>query len=131
MLQRRNLIGQAAPVLVIRETVRNHMSWLNGRYERFFFFFQAEDGIRDLTVTGVQTCALPISTGTAHPSRRRRWRVRRERRRHPEPFPPFSNRSASCRIPSVREKQSAARPRTRSEERRVGKECRSRWSPYH
>src|SRR5256886_5681338 len=30
---------------------------------RFFFFFQAEDGIRDLTVTGVQTCALPISQG--------------------------------------------------------------------
>src|SRR2546430_4564727 len=28
----------------------------------FFFFFQAEDGIRDLTVTGVQTCALPIYT---------------------------------------------------------------------
>src|SRR2546430_3592635 len=28
---------------------------------RFHFFFQAEDGIRDLTVTGVQTCALPIS----------------------------------------------------------------------
>src|SRR5256886_10815675 len=28
---------------------------------RVFFFFQAEDGIRDLTVTGVQTCALPIS----------------------------------------------------------------------
>src|SRR2546427_8618749 len=30
-----------------------------------FFFFQAEDGIRDLTVTGVQTCALPISAGVA------------------------------------------------------------------
>src|SRR5712692_11545852 len=29
----------------------------------FFFFFQAEDGIRDGTVTGVQTCALPISLG--------------------------------------------------------------------
>src|SRR5256886_9707901 len=29
----------------------------------FFFFFQAEDGIRDLTVTGVQTCALPILRG--------------------------------------------------------------------
>src|SRR2546430_9121324 len=29
-------------------------------YMIFFFFFQAEDGIRDLTVTGVQTCALPI-----------------------------------------------------------------------
>src|SRR2546427_4790801 len=31
-----------------------------------FFFFQAEDGIRDLTVTGVQTCALPISIHYAH-----------------------------------------------------------------
>src|SRR2546430_5696360 len=31
---------------------------------RFVFFFQAEDGIRDLTVTGVQTCALPISSAT-------------------------------------------------------------------
>src|SRR5207245_5297109 len=30
-----------------------------------FFFFQAEDGIRDATVTGVQTCALPISFGAA------------------------------------------------------------------
>src|SRR5256886_8752133 len=30
-----------------------------------FFFFQAEDGIRDLTVTGVQTCALPISCNTS------------------------------------------------------------------
>src|SRR5882762_10334344 len=29
----------------------------------FFFFFQAEDGIRDSSVTGVQTCALPISPG--------------------------------------------------------------------
>src|SRR5258708_36910188 len=39
----------------------------------FFFFFQAEDGIRDDLVTGVQTCALPISTPT-----RRSWRyVRR------------------------------------------------------
>src|SRR2546429_2040418 len=30
-------------------------------YSSFFFFFQAEDGIRDVAVTGVQTCALPIS----------------------------------------------------------------------
>src|SRR5579859_7841529 len=37
----------------------------------FLFFFQAEDGIRDLTVTGVQTCALPIC--------RERSRLRRER----------------------------------------------------
>src|SRR5256886_4978324 len=37
--------------------------WLSpvpSRFDFFFFFFQAEDGIRDLTVTGVQTCALPI-----------------------------------------------------------------------
>src|SRR2546430_6305012 len=33
----------------------------------FFFFFQAEDGIRDLTVTGVQTCALPISLNAQGP----------------------------------------------------------------
>src|SRR3989449_6305357 len=32
-------------------------------YVCFFFFFQAEDGIRDVAVTGVQTCALPISDG--------------------------------------------------------------------
>src|SRR5256884_5242321 len=37
------------------------VSWLH------FFFFQAEDGIRDVAVTGVQTCALPIS----RPTRRR------------------------------------------------------------
>src|SRR5256714_12622700 len=34
--------------------------------EYFFFFFQAEDGIRDKLVTGVQTCALPISNRDAH-----------------------------------------------------------------
>src|SRR5699024_11264801 len=42
-----------------------------------FFFFQAEDGIRDRNVTGVQTCALPISRRswrTERVSRRRRWR---------------------------------------------------------
>src|SRR5205809_5035074 len=33
----------------------------------FFFFFQAEDGIRDVAVTGVQTCALPIYTGVKFP----------------------------------------------------------------
>src|SRR5256885_2604079 len=34
-------------------------------YSMFFFFFQAEDGIRDYKVTGVQTCALPILTRQA------------------------------------------------------------------
>src|SRR5256885_8154566 len=36
----------------------------------FFFFFQAEDGIRDYKVTGVQTCALPISSDTEEPAAR-------------------------------------------------------------
>src|SRR2546422_5799282 len=48
-------------------------AWVSGVY---FFFFQAEDGIRDVAVTGVQTCALPIS-----PSRRRIRRRAYERRR--------------------------------------------------
>src|SRR2546430_4182353 len=37
--------------------------WPSTLWWLFFFFFQAEDGIRDLTVTGVQTCALPIYAG--------------------------------------------------------------------
>ena len=36
-------------------------SWRYEGEKKFFFFFQAEDGIRDDLVTGVQTCALPIS----------------------------------------------------------------------
>src|SRR2546429_7342148 len=46
------------------------------RTRRLVFFFQAEDGIRDVAVTGVQTCALPISWG---PIRRKSKRCRRER----------------------------------------------------
>src|SRR5207247_4861819 len=50
----------------------------------FFFFFQAEDGIRDPLVTGVQTCALPISGRFVglrlHPAFNRLWpRLRKER----------------------------------------------------
>src|SRR5688572_9023567 len=41
-------------------TSMTHRSYL---FILFFFFFQAEDGIRDLTVTGVQTCALPVNEG--------------------------------------------------------------------
>src|SRR5256885_10838156 len=58
------------------------------RWYVYFFFFQAEDGIRDYKVTGVQTCALPISrrTGPSSPVRSRRpveaakpaWDVPRE-----------------------------------------------------
>src|SRR5688572_32520134 len=76
------------------------------------FFFQAEDGIRDLTVTGVQTCALPILR--ILPPRKGSAAKNAAHLR-------FAHRSLihlflfACR----------------SEERRVGKECRSRWSPYH
>src|SRR2546430_7693546 len=92
----------------------------------FFFFFQAEDGIRDLTVTGVQTCALPIFL-RAKPEERageRRCVFLYE----------LKTRSNSSRCPAsfiLATPSSPPLPRRRSEERRVGKECRSRWSPYH
>src|SRR2546422_2981743 len=41
-----------------------------------FFFFQAEDGIRDVAVTGVQTCALPISPAIDPSVKRTRWFLR-------------------------------------------------------
>src|SRR2546430_4455157 len=96
-----------------------------------FFFFQAEDGIRDLTVTGVQTCALPIlkkilgglllafafalpqAYAGLVPTERERVKALIER-------PEVAQQMEKMGIPAKR-----------SEERRVGKECRSRWSPYH
>src|SRR5690349_24479340 len=81
------------------------------------FFFQAEDGIRDLYVTGVQTCALPIcgprmnsrrATG-AQPQNKHFVQTGNITRRQPPQIFCF----------------------LRSEERRVGKECRSRWSAYY
>src|SRR2546430_8411226 len=44
-----------------RSARRRGLAWRTLFRLRCIFFFQAEDGIRDLTVTGVQTCALPIS----------------------------------------------------------------------
>src|SRR2546430_7589140 len=95
-----------------------------------FFFFQAEDGIRDLTVTGVQTCALPICRRLHRhpPDVHSRPRVRAVGHVHgeedPRPGVPRAHQQALLQL---------AEPRAgrRSEERRVGKECRSRWSPYH
>src|SRR6266513_5094497 len=69
-----------------------------------WFFFQGEDGIRHRNVTGVQTCALPISSGPSGTTM-------------PPPIRPVARPMITAR--------------TRSEERRVGKECRCRWSPYH
>src|SRR3712207_6879727 len=96
----------------------------------FFFFFQAEDGIRDIGVTGVQTCALPICGQAATPCPARR----RHRRLHLEAAPPGQGaqpRPNRSRRPRARGGAAHIPRRRRSEERRVGKECRSRWSPYH
>src|SRR2546430_5467339 len=95
-----------------------------------FFFFQAEDGIRDLTVTGVQTCALPIS-----------WSLLLSTLK-PETVGAvvvfygsytmdFSKAEASFLGHFSPEDEWEPIGDVRSEERRVGKECRSRWSPYH
>src|SRR5258706_9137208 len=93
----------------------------------FFFFFQAEDGIRDWSVTGVQTCALPISTLMNGPmSLKLRWRLAFSRVSKAD----GGIRPARRRMPPPPCRSSSFLP-DRSEERRVGKECRSRWSPYH
>src|SRR5216684_7846081 len=63
----------------------------HGNKKRARFFFQAEDGIRDYKVTGVQTCALPISSGFCFSSRRRHTRCSRDWIRRVlfrSPFPP-------------------------------------------
>src|SRR5256886_2946452 len=94
-----------------------------------FFFFQAEDGIRDLTVTGVQTCALPISQVE---TLERRLRERDEQRRAMLHMMGDLNES-NKRLANQRKAMLhiLVDYEQRSEERRVGKECRSRWSPYH
>src|SRR3712207_8065734 len=95
-----------------------------------FFFFQAEDGIRDIGVTGVQTCALPISArfllvGTMNPE---------EGELRPQLLDRFGLTVEVAAPRDAGERAEVVRRRfahDRSEERRVGKECRSRWSPYH
>src|SRR5437764_7013998 len=98
--------------------------------EFFFFFFQAEDGIRDTSVTGVQTCALPISTTKSASAPDRRALTRRPARSSVERC--ASSASTSSSMPLGGETDDTATTlvwRERSEERRVGKECRSRWKP--
>src|SRR3712207_8850588 len=94
---------------------------------QIYVFLQAEDGIRDIGVTGVQTCALPIFQLTpqllelplhlAHPLG--------EADDHLDP------REVDAQILNEPLDLLGALEVPRSEERRVGKECRSRWSPYH
>src|SRR2546430_3485000 len=102
----------------------------SGRLALFFFFFQAEDGIRDLTVTGVQTCALPISLSVPRPTVSRSTSTTSSlRARAPERRSVTWKRRTRMGNGSVVEEHDEYV--SRSEERRVGKECRSRWSPYH
>src|SRR5262249_59201892 len=97
----------------------------------FFFFFQAEDGIRDWSVTGVQTCALPISEEIAG-----------GRDRGPQACITTESGCghrtgldgrAGVAAGQIASRRAARRPRPgeRSEERRVGKEGRSRGSSDH
>src|SRR5262249_56500486 len=96
----------------------------------YCFFFQAEDGIRDWSVTGVQTCALPICT-TRNPGNFRGFRgklciVLLRYNAISRDDPPRGNkwhRNLDGGL-LVRFSVPQARPH-RSEERRVGKECRA------
>src|SRR2546430_7698149 len=102
------------------------------------FFFQAEDAIRYLTVTGVQTCALPIyryqncsqshgnSAGACRHNGRRDRSKQSQRREVHGVDRHVADHEGTQHIDSC-----ARNCCNRSEERRVGKECRSRWSPYH
>src|SRR2546430_4831012 len=95
----------------------------------FFFFFQAEDGIRDLTVTGVQTCALPIWDRVfphGYPVERFAPEDLAGARHQLEAVGVDPQRSVCSFVGTFGRTYDL-----RSEERRVGKECRSRWSPYH
>src|SRR5262249_59200507 len=86
------------------------------------FFFQAEDGIRDWSVTGVQTCALPILALDPRCGAQGERLVQQ------------GQLAVLGRVGDFRSRADGGALRRhagRSEERRVGKECRSRWSPYH
>src|SRR5256885_7047178 len=96
-----------------------------------FFFFQAEDGIRDYKVTGVQTCALPIFISGQ--KRGVFGRIKRELTRRSAIEAVIGHMKAEGHLGRCYLKGRAgdAANVIRSEERRVGEECRSRWSPYH
>src|SRR5690349_22680869 len=92
----------------------------------FFFFFQAEDGIRDLYVTGVQTCALPISSMCSF-KRSIKFCMLSLRGLMPHNISSIA-RAMFWLFAFISSMNSFD---FRSEERRVGKECRSRCSRYH
>src|SRR2546427_3394236 len=112
---------------------RAAVSWATRRRSMPRFFFQAEDGIRDLTVTGVQTCALPIfMTRALQGVQRDRQKQRGEQCGLKEESRAHGDQGQRRTCGGRPEADS--RPayfQHRSEERRVGKEGRSRWAPYH
>src|SRR5690606_40792484 len=102
-----------------------------------FFFFQAEDGIRDFHVTGVQTCALPICEIVDH-----LVTIGPEQPDAAFGTHPLAVSAIDCNgshLFSIQKKPVFKYwpdgidvcSKNRSEERRVGKECRCRWAPYH
>src|SRR5258707_5342210 len=97
-----------------------------------FFFCQAEDGIRDIGVTGVQTCALPICGINSLTVRSEPIVIVDGVRVDNQPGDNALNTDGS-HTPGFNAifYQYGQWSGARSEERRVGKECRSRWSPYH
>src|SRR5207249_5731371 len=99
-------------------------------YSQTFFFFQAEDGIRDRNVTGVQTCALPIfldfavSRGADRQMLIERSHIPLDDLKNQDNRIPLANYMALLKAGI----ELCDEPALRSEERRVGKECRSRLS---
>src|SRR3989442_7675659 len=96
----------------------------------YFFFFQAEDGIRDADVTGVQTCALPICR--ALPRQRAIGHDAEAVIAAGGEVLDLGHAVHGVVIGLADDRAiDAVIVADRSEERRVGKECRSRWSPDH
>src|SRR3712207_8681613 len=97
----------------------------------FFFFFQAEDGIRDIGVTGVQTCALPIfGLGLGRDAD-----LHEERATGGKPTAPLACRRCCAACPAGRTSSSPSPCSRRAvwgeEERGVGGESRFRGAPDH
>src|SRR5688572_31489243 len=95
----------------------------------FFFFFQAEDGIRDLTVTGVQMCALPISADSYEAKASLGGSFVSSNIEDYYLTPWDLGYGPHVKFDHDFIGREALVQRARSEERRVGKECRSRWAP--
>src|SRR3712207_7613472 len=95
---------------------------------RTSFFFQAEDGIRDIGVTGVQTCALPIYAEATALTGVDRVRTDANMIKKNGGLP-VDGKGVTVLVNDSG--IDGTHKDHRSEERRVGKECRSRWSPYH